>query len=402
MTERLYYTDSHLTEFDALVASVTSREDGSTGVLLDKTAFYPTGGGQPTDTGALGATRVIECVDLEEAGVLHIIEGAPPEVGSAIHGSVDWHRRLDHIQQHTGQHILSQAFVELFGAPTRSFRMLADDSEIDVELRDPTEEKIERAIARANEVIWGDRPLRVHNLTHDEAARLPLRKDSERDGVLRVVEIEDYDFSPCGGTHARRTGEVGMIAARRWERAKGLTRIAFVAGTRAHADYRRANASAREAAKLFSVGRDEVAASIARLMDENRALQRRARALEEIAVRVEAEELLKAARATASGCRVVARVFNDRDAEAVVLLAQALAAHARSVALLGAHDGRSGRFVFARAADADGDMNRLARAACQRIDGRGGGRDEMAQGGGRCTLEQLVDALDEAARGFGR
>src|SRR5215216_4281432 len=189
-TERLYYADSHLVEFEARVVSVSRTDDGRAAVTLDRTAFYPTGGGQPTDTGTLGSARVVECVDEEGGAVLHVCEGDVPAEGAKVSGRVDWPRRLDHIQQHTGQHILSQAFVELYGAQTRSFRMTEDACEVDVELGDPSDERVERAVRRANEIVWGDRAVRVHLVTPEEAARLPLRKDSEREGLLRVIEIE--------------------------------------------------------------------------------------------------------------------------------------------------------------------------------------------------------------------
>ena len=288
MTERLYYDDSHLLEFDARVVAAEPGEGGLTAVRLDRTAFYPTGGGQPTDTGSLGRARVVECVDLEDDGVLHLVEGQPPAVGSEVRGVVDWPRRLDHIQQHTGQHILSQAFIELFGAQTRSFRMMAEACEVDLDLAEPSDEKIERAVARANEVVWADREVKVHRVAPQEAARLPLRKDSGRAGPLRVVEIQGFDSSPCGVTHARRTGEVGLVAARQWERARGLVRVTFVAGGRALEDYRRANRAARRVATLFSVVRDEAPAAVERLQNENKSLLRRMRALEEQAARAEA------------------------------------------------------------------------------------------------------------------
>src|SRR5213593_1341455 len=141
-TERLYYHDSRLLEFDAVVISVSERDDGQIAVTLDRTAFYPTGGGQPADTGLLGGARVVDCVEAEGGEVLHVVEGSAPQAGACVRGVVDWPRRLDHVQQHTGQHILSQAFVELYGAQTRSFRMMADASEVDVDLRDPSDEKI--------------------------------------------------------------------------------------------------------------------------------------------------------------------------------------------------------------------------------------------------------------------
>src|SRR5258707_1020943 len=168
-TERLYYHDSRLLEFDARVTDLSERDDGAIGVMLDRTAFYPTGGGQPNDTGTLGEARVVDCIDMEEAGVLHVIQGPSPEVGAVVHGRIDSLRRLDHMQQHTGQHLLSAAFVKLYGAPTRSFRMLEHECEIDVELDDPTDEKIEQAGALANRTIWQERAISIHNVNSEEA-----------------------------------------------------------------------------------------------------------------------------------------------------------------------------------------------------------------------------------------
>ncbi len=292
-TERLYYNDSHLIEFDARVIDTSESVSGWTAVTLDQTAFYPTGGGQPSDTGTLNGTRVVECIDDDKNGVLHVIQGRAPEIGSTVRGRVDWSRRLDHMQQHTGQHILSQALVTLFNAPTRSFRVLEESCEIDVDLSNPTTEVIERAVELANNVIWEDRAITIKTVTSDEAAKLPLRKEPSREGELRVIEIDGFDLTPCGGTHAYRTGEVGMIAVRHWERAKGLTRIEFVAGMRALADYRRANKTARAVAALYSSARDDAAKLTSRVLEENKELHRRVRALEEIAARVEAEELLR-------------------------------------------------------------------------------------------------------------
>jgi alanyl-tRNA synthetase len=396
-TERLYYSDSHLLEFDARVVSVSTLDDGRAVVALDRTAFYPTGGGQPNDTGTLGTARVVDCLEDDGSRVLHVLEGDAPEAGAGVRGRVDGARRRDHMQQHTGQHILSQAFVELYGAQTRSFRMTADACEIDVDLSDPSDERVERAVTRADEIIWDDREVRVHNVTAEEAARLPLRKDSAREGELRVIEIEGFDFSPCGGTHARRTGEVGVIVARHWERAKGLVRVTFAAGTRALADYRLANNTARTTAALFSVARDEATAAAARAQEENKHLQRRMRTLEELAARAEARELLEESEDVGVGLRLVVRIFEGREAEDLRRLASAIAAHARAAALLGSRDGGGARLVFARAPDAPGDMNALLREACRALEGRGGGRPDMAQGGGP-RVDRLAEVIEQAAR----
>src|SRR5437588_6985447 len=179
------------------------------------------------------------------------------------------------MQQHTGQHILSAAFVKLFDAPTKSFRMLEHECEIDVALDDPTDERIERAVDLANQIIWESRPIGIRQVTSAEASALPLRKEPAREGELRVIEIDDFDLTPCGGTHAKSTGEVGVIAVRSWERAKGLTRIQFMAGIRVLSDYRKANRTAMDVAGLFSAGREDSPALIAKLIEENKKLSSR-------------------------------------------------------------------------------------------------------------------------------
>jgi alanyl-tRNA synthetase len=397
ITERLYFNDSHLTEFEATVLDVTPRTSGWATVTLDRTAFYPTGGGQPSDTGTLHGARVVECIDDEEAGVLHVIHGSAPQIGEVVAGQIDWERRLDHIQQHTGQHILSQAFIELHEAETHGFRMMAQASEIDVTLDNPTDERIERVVELTNRIIWEDRPIRAQQLKSEEAARLDLRKDSTREGDVRLIEIEGFDLTPCGGTHAHRTGEVGIVAVRHWERAKGMTRIEFVAGHRALADYNLANRTAREVAAQFSVGRDDAPASVAHLFEENKHLARSVRSLEEITARVEAEELLNRATQAPNGNRLISLVFDRRDPDSLKRLALALIAHPGVIVLLGSRYEDAARLVFARSNDAEGDMNALMRDACVLLDGRGGGRPEMAQGGGH-ALDKLDAAIENAVQ----
>lgn len=397
VTERLYYSDSHLIEFEARVVDVTERVSGWTAIVLNRTAFYPTGGGQPSDTGTLDGMRVVECIDDGDRGVLHVVQGVTPAREAIVRGRVDWSRRLDHMQQHTGQHILSQAFVRLFNAPTRGFRMLDTSCEVDVELLEPTTEKIERAVELANNVVWEDRAITIRNVTAEDASELAMRKEPSREGEVRLIEIEGFDLTPCGGTHAYRTGEVGMIVVRSWERAKGLTRIDFAAGTRALADYRTANRSAREVAALFSSGRDDIPQLTAHLLEEQKGLNRRIRVLEEMAAEVEASKLLATAQVIADGIHLVSQIFEacdsrtqTHDAESLKRLAQALMANPSTIALLASRDKDSARLVFARSSDAAGDMNSLMREACTMLDGRGGGKPDLAQGGGK-----RIDRLEE-------
>jgi alanyl-tRNA synthetase len=309
------------------------------------------------------------------------------------------------MQQHTGQHILSAAFVKLFDAPTHSFRVLEHECEIDVALDDPTDEKIEKAVDLANQTIWQNLPIKILDVTAEEARVLPLRKEPARSGELRVIEISDFDLTPCGGTHANATGEVGVIAVRGWERAKGLTRIQFMAGLRVVDDYRKANRAATETSTLFSAGRDDSPALVARLIDENKKLARRVRELDAIACRVEAEEMITEAIAERgssptvreSSTTIIATIFDDRDADSLKHLALALIEHPNVIALLASRDRDTARLVFARSKDATGDMNTLMRKACETIDGRGGGKPDLAQGGGK-NIKAISEALDAAAR----
>jgi alanyl-tRNA synthetase len=263
--------------------------------------------------------------------------------------------------------------------------------EIDVDLSNPTNELIERAIELANNVVWEDRDITIHDVTSHEAASLPLRKEPAREGNLRLIEIQGFDLTPCGGTHAYRTGEVGMIAVRSWERAKGMVRIEFVAGMRALNDYRRANQSARKVAALFSAGRDDAPVLAEKVVEENKELHRQVRSLEEIAARVEAIDLVGEAEVI-DNLRIVSKVFKGRTAESLKHLAQAIMAHPGVVALLASVEEDAARVVFARSADSPGDMNALMREACAMIEGKGGGKPDMAQGGGK-NAAKLADAL---------
>ncbi len=392
MTTKLYWQDSHLTRFAAHV--VESWVEGQQRVLvLDRTAFYPEGGGQPCDVGRIDGAVVLN-VTCDAAGrILHYLDDNNEfNIGDTVNGSLDWARRREMLQQHTGQHILSQAFLQLFGAETKGFRIADAVTQIDLTLEvqpDEIEHALERAEELANQVIFDNRPLRVHEVTPEEAARLPLRKESFISDCVRVIEIADFDWSPCGGTHAKQTGEVGLLAVRGWERAKQMTRVDFVCGSRALRDYRLNNRIADTLARQFTVGRDETIASVTRLVEAHKALQKRSRLLAESAAQLEAQEIL-ATVGVSNGLRVVVRVFADRELEEIKLLAHKLAAQPSVAALLATLQGSSVKLIFARSTDVRGDMNVLLRAACEELGGRGGGKPDFAQGGGN-----RVEFLDQ-------
>jgi alanyl-tRNA synthetase len=397
MTVKLYWENAHLTRFAARVTDAWL-QGANRIVTLDQSAFYPTGGGQPCDTGSIKAVPVIDVEMADDGRILHRLDSDVLfAVGDEVTCEIDWRRRREMIQQHTGQHILSQAFFRLFGAETKGFRITDRTTEIDLTLEaqpDEIERAIERAEELANDVVFDNRQIRVHNVTPEEAAALPLRKESFVADCVRVIEIADYDWSPCGGTHAERTGEVGLIAVRGWERAKKMTRVHFLCGARALDDYRQVSRSVDAIARKFSVGREEAESSVDRSLDENKRLSRRARELAGIVAEVEARELIEATE-PGPGARVVSRVFEDRDFEELKLLAHRLVGGDNVVALLASKEGGTARLVFARSANLSADMNALMRVACERLGGRGGGRPDFAQGGGT-KVNELDKALEEA------
>ncbi len=397
MTRKLFWDDSHLSKFEAQIVE-TLEINARQVVILDQTAFYPEGGGQPCDVGVLNGLMVEDVQTDNEKRILHFLaKGTALSAGDTVTGEINWQRRREMMQQHTGQHIISQAFFQLYGAETRGFRINDRLTEIDLTLELQPEE-IEQAIVRAeelaNSIIFDNREIRIHEVTPEEAARLPLRKESFITDCIRVIEIDGFDWSPCGGTHAKRTGEVGLIVVRAWERAKKMTRLHFVCGVRALDDYRLANKSAEAVALKLTVGREEIESSVVRLLDDNKRLSRRVRELSELAAKVEAAELL-AATATVGDLRIVEKVFTDRDFDEAKLIAHRLVDEENVVALLAVREAEMVRLVFARSANVTADMNVLMKAACERLGGRGGGKPDFAQGGG--TKIEELDVVMKAA-----
>jgi alanyl-tRNA synthetase len=389
MTERLYYRDSSLLRFTGtVIESGTLRSRPF--VVLDRTAFYPTSGGQPFDRGHLGGREVVEVLDREDDGaVLHFTSDSVP-VGTVVDGEIDAARRLDHMQQHTGQHVLSAAFLRTANVPTVSFHLGADVSTIDL-TGDVEAAAIARAEDEANRVVFADRDVVVRFVTAEEAAMLPLRKEPSRTGTLRLVEVPDFDLSACGGTHVSRTGAIGNIAVSAWERYKGGTRVSFVCGGRAVRVFRELRDASTATSRLLSVQTGELPEAVARLQAEARDVRLQARALGEQLARFEASALRSSA-VDLNGHRIVARVL-DKDQAALKLLAQEAAADGGPAVLL-VSTTRPASLVVARGGDSDIDASAVLKAIVTRLGGKGGGRPEFAQGGG-------IDANGEIVRQFG-
>jgi alanyl-tRNA synthetase len=376
MTERLYYKDSFLREFDAHVLTC-EEEAGQWRVTLDRTAFYPTSGGQPHDTGNLGGVPVVEVVDGEGHSVVHYLSAAVPF--GAVHGEIDWARRIDHMQQHTGQHLLSAAFLDLFQMPTVSFHLGRDISTIDLQAPTLVPRHIEEAERRTNEIIFEDRAVRVLFGTAEELEKEGIRKKVEREGVLRAIEIEGVDRQPCGGTHLARTGQAGLLLTRKLERRRDAWRLEFVCGYRALDAARRDFVGLTQAAGLLSCGLPDVPSAVTKMMEERRTLHGEVKRLEEHLAEEEARGLLAAAQeASGPGERIVAVALEEASASYLSLLAAKLTAEARVVALLASRS--TGHVVFAQTKGLPGDMNGLLRETLKEFKGKGGGTPDFAQG----------------------
>ncbi len=390
MTTRIYYTDALARSFDATVLTC-EESDGRLFVTLDETAFYPTSGGQPHDVGRLGTSNVLDVVDEDDGTIRHVVD-APLAPGARVQGVIDWPRRLDHMQQHTGQHILSAAFDRLSGVRTVSFHLGAESSTIDL-AREVTASEIGRAEAEANQVVWEDRTVSVRFVTEEEAARLPLRKEPVRTGPLRLVEVTGFDLSACGGTHVPQTGMIGIIAVSGWERFKGATRLTFVCGGRALRSHGALRDVVSGATRALSVAPGELPATIERLQVEVRDLGRTVRRLQEEAAVTRAAEF-RAGAETIGPYRGVLRDVPGWDAALLKTLAAAVVAEPGFVVVLtGTGQPASGQpvpVVIARSADVDLDAGAWMKRATAELGGRGGGRAELAQGGLPVSSERVL------------
>ena len=396
---RLYYTDSFLTNFDAQVVDLVTTPRPA--VVLDRTAFYPTSGGQVFDTGWLEANgarlHVVEVAEQDDR-VLHYLEAVPAGLapGDRLHGSIDVDRRRDHMQQHSGQHVLSAAFLRLFDMPTVSFHMGDEACTIDLEAKSVTAEQVAQAEDMANQVVMEDRPVEIRFVSQEEARGLGLRKlPPVLREQLRLIDIRDFDLTACGGTHVRSTGQIGAILLRKTEKARQGVRVEFVCGVRAIAAARRDRITLNEAAGVLSAHIRELPQQVRRAQDEAKSARKlRSELLNELA-ELHAARLLQET-PESNGFHLVIRTFPDRDLEFIKLLAQKLARAngKRALALLGAGEG-SPALVFAQTAGLPYDMGALMKEALAASGGRGGGTRDMAQGG-LASVDLLGAALERA------
>jgi alanyl-tRNA synthetase len=389
MTERLYYHDAYLREFDAAVVDTTSHE-GKTAVVLDRTAFYPTSGGQPFDLGMLSGAKVLEVVDTDDGRILHVVDRAPD--AGRVAGAIDWARRFDHMQQHTGQHVLSAAFDRLLHARTESFHLGAEYSTIDL-ARELSPAEISQAEEEANRIVWEDRPVSIRFAGPDEIATLPLRKEPKREGTLRLIDVHDFDLSACGGTHVARTGGIGIIAVAATERFRGGSRVTFLCGGRALAGYHALRDAVGGSVRALSVLPAELPAAIEKLQADARELRRQIKDFQSKLAVQEADALADAATAVGD-IRLVTASLTGWDAAGLKAVAARIVERPGHVAVLVAEPAPSA-IVVARSAGLPHDAGAVLRQLVERHGGKGGGRPELAQGGG---ITAAAPAVLESAR----
>jgi alanyl-tRNA synthetase len=376
MTKRIYYTDSYTREFSAEVID-RRQVDTCPVVILDQSAFYPESGGQPFDIGFLGETRVLKVVEEESGEVLHFLEREIPE--THVLGRIDWERRFDHMQQHTGQHILSQAFLEVAQAQTLSFHMGQGSSTIDIEMAQPSASQMDLAQAMATDVVFQNRAVNILMADKQTLGSLGLRKESEREGVIRVIDIEGFDRSACGGTHVRNAGEIGLICILGYERYKGGTRVEFVAGGRALRAFQNDHELLRKLSRLYSAPSDTIPELAEKILQERVALARENETLRDQLLEREARELLANPARTAYAS-TVRGIFTGRSLESVKALAQKVTAQPGTLAIFAIADAT--QVIVSRSKNLPGSCNDAVKSAIAKLGGKGGGRPELAQAGG--------------------
>ena len=411
MTERLYYNDSFLYDFRASVLDTQElKRDGNQStwaVKLDRTAFYPTSGGQPFDTGRITTesksgvpleVAVDDVFEDEEGEVWHRVSKVLPP-GATVSGLIDAERRRDHMQQHTGQHLLSAAFIQLLNAKTVSFHLGEEISTIDIDIPAVPRDELMRVERLSNEIIAEDRPIAIRYATREEAAQMGVRKLPERAGEIRLIDIKDFDLNACGGTHAQSTGQIGGLLIRRTEKVKQGVRVEFACGLRAVTVARKDFEILSEASALYPCAPGDLPANISKQREDARLVQKReAKLLEELA-ELKAAQLIRET-AGKSSPNVIIQISEDRDANYVKLLAQKLTKSTSGVIALLASTQSAPALVFARSADVGSDMGAILRELVTATGGRGGGGKDFAQGGVP-DAKQVQSVLEQAQARLG-
>ena len=385
-TKRLYFENPYQVEFDAKIIEKTTYEE-KFALILDKTCFYPESGGQPSDKGTINGIKVIKVME-ENSRILHVLE--EDVFSEDIKGIIDWTVRFDYMQQHTGQHILSQSFDEIYNAETLSFHLGDEISSVEIDLRKITEEEVEKVERLANEIVFQDREIKTYFIQEEETQSIPLRKPPKKKGLIRIVEISDFDYSACGGTHLRRTGEVGIIKILKLERIRNNVRFEFLCGKRALQDYTRKNRDLRHLSNELSVSEGEILNSFEKLVLELKAQKKKNKNTQEKLIQYEAQEAIQGAKE-----KIIKEIYSGRNPEEVRSLALNIIKKGEYVVLYGLKAEKRVHLVLASSETLDIDMRELVPIVISMIKGKGGGSPSLVQIAGE-DPENLELALDRA------
>ena len=392
MTHKVYLENQYLREFSSTVRQIVEAGE-RTGVILTQTLFYPSSGGQPHDIGTLNDIPVLDVYQDASQQVVHLL--AEPLAGNRVEGRINWARRFDHMQQHTGQHLLSQAFMRAGNAETTSFHMGDDSATLDLDQAGISLETITAVEDHANQIIYENRPVIGRIVEKNELDQYPVRKPPAVDDNIRIVEIKDFDYAPCGGTHCANTGEIGIVKIRRFESYKGGTRIHFLCGLRALKDYQEKSNIIRKIGAYLSAGETDLYKNIKKSRDELKSLRRKNSNLNKRYLHYEAQAVFSE-RKEIGTVNIIVKKFEDRYPKELKILAQnILEISPDTVVLFGAKTQGKATLFFLRSEEVAGDMGKIMQDVCAVIDGHGGGRPQQAQGGGPAT-DKLDRALQNA------
>jgi alanyl-tRNA synthetase len=377
MEEKLYYHDAYIKEFSAELITQKEEESGRIYAILSQTAFYPTGGGQPFDTGFLNG---VEVVDVEEVDgeIRHYIKEKLAE-GNPVEGAIEWDRRFDHMQQHAGQHILSASFEDLYGYKTVSFHLGKDTLTIDLDTENLSADEAAKVEDLANQVILESRPIVTKWVDEEELKQYRLRKELSVSNNIRLVIIPDFDYNGCGGTHPNSTAEIGSLKILGWERQKKMVRVEFVCGKRVLNKLGQKHEVIKELTALLNAPEQDMSSSVNRLLAQKKELEKTIEEMKDQLLKFEANEIIESGKND-----LVSRVFQNRSIQELQKLARLLVSTAEDkVFLLASENEEKLQFVFAKGKKIEGDLKGLSQRALSIIDGKGGGNDTLVQGGGK-------------------
>lgn len=390
--KKLYYEDPYIKTFETELVYQAADDKERIFAVLKETAFYPTGGGQPHDEGTLNGLKVVD-VEEAEGEIRHYLEKELDPSNSGVSGEIDWSRRFDHMQQHAGQHILSAAFEELFGYKTVSFHLGKETLTIDLEISELPAGHAEEAERLANAIILENRPIEARWVNAEEASQFPLRKQLSVSEDIRLVIIPEFDYNGCGGTHPSSTGQVAGVKILDWERQKKKIRVQFICGSRILTQLQTKHEITGNLSQLLNAPEQDLPSAASRLIENGKDLERQLEAAKEALLVYEAEEMFSAGKE-----KCISKVFEGRSIQELQKLARLIAAKSETADVILINETADKlQFVCARGADSESDMKSLSAELLQKINGKGGGNPQFAQGGGD-KLMSGDDLLEYAMR----